>query len=140
MDDGSLKAAKILTSITEEVLENTETSSTEYSAISAKDVESTKIVMNIVSSDITRCKNAAKKILQSCSATTSTEVQNLLESSCSEYEAALIKQGAEFKNEVFDRVDDLLEVLKQRVPASAASAATSDGADDADDASDASAS
>ena len=115
LNDKSLKEAKILDFITTEVLDQSSgLDDNTYSAISKKVVDSTKIVIDVLSTNLEACKKASKKIVQTCGALTSSEAQELIDDSCIEYETSLTKQTAKLKNEVFDRAPEILEVLKQR--------------------------
>ena len=127
LEEGTLKHTRILDFITEAVLEDSDENNDVISAIENKSVESTKIVMDIVPNDVTNCQKSAKKILQSCNATTAEDVQELIEGSCSEFESALIKQTAYLKNEVLDKAPEIVEVLKQRVQTKSKSTASDDG-------------
>ncbi len=110
----TLKEAKILDFLTEKILDEMTVSSTDETAISAKNVDITAIAMDESLSDIEHCKKETKKVMETCGVKTNQNVKKIIGKSCEEYESLLVKQTSKLKADVLDKGQELLNILKER--------------------------
>ena len=116
--NNSLSDGRILDFITEEIIEENDTLfAGQEATVQNVSVSSTSIAMDYSKSDIENCRKATKKAIQTCGITGNVEMQSKIDSSCNEYNSALMKNAAEKKSKVLDAKVDLAKILLNRAGA-----------------------
>lgn len=115
--NGTLKESKILDSVTEKVLENSNVANDVQGVIEGKSVETVPLSMSIVSSDLENCTKATKAILKECGAIGNQTVKKKISESCTAYNAVLLKLAGNKKTEALGFEGEIINALKERANA-----------------------
>lgn len=115
--NGTLKESKILDSVTEKVLENSNVANDVQGVIEKKSVETVPLSMSIVSSDLENCTKATKAILKECGAIGNQTVKKKISESCTAYNAVLLKLAGNKKTEALGFEGEIINALKERANA-----------------------
>lgn len=115
--NGTLKESKILDSVTEKVLENSNVATDVQGVIEGKSVETVPLSMSIVSSDLENCTKATKAILKECGAIGNQTVKKKISESCTAYNAVLLKLAGNKKTEALGLEGEIINALKERANA-----------------------
>jgi len=114
LKNGDLNDGKILDFITEDVLWSSNIQGEDRKLISKVSVETAVIVTNVTKKNIEQCRKATKSIINSCGATADSSIQAKINTSCEEYNTALVKETSTKKAELFSSKDAILKVLLNR--------------------------
>ena len=118
LEDKTLNDGRILDFITEEIIDaNDALFAGQAATVQSVSVSNTTISMDYSKDDIENCKKATKKVIQTCGITGNTEMQEKIDTSCGEYNSALMKNAAEKKGKVLDAKAELAKVLLNRAGA-----------------------